>query len=320
MRSVRILLAAMLCTLSVAASESPAQQVTVSTPYHALNDSFFENIGTSWGLRGNNWFLNVNGSPMQAAPQFGGFDPSAGVNTGWSFGGNGFNGFFNLAGAQGYRQSFTSQTPSVTLMNGQTGWISDSSQSPFVIGYIPVVGGIPMVPAPYLPQTYPGSPMAPMFQPATQGNHRVQAMLQQLANQDQSDGSERAWQPAAAAPRPAPAQPPPAPAGDGLDLVGAGTASAAASPDRAAQQLAAAQSSSAGRAVPSVAEARRLHQLEQNSEDDEAKVLFERGQTAEEGGKLGAAKVYYQMAAQRAQGTLGDQIQARLNALRSSGN
>ena len=90
--------------------------------------------------------------------------------------------------------------------------------------------------------------------------------------------------------------------------------------DPAAQKVAAAQSSSAGRAVPSVAEARRMHQLEQAARNDEALVQFERGLAAEESGKPGVAKIYYNMALKRADGELRNRILARLEAVSSPGS
>ncbi|KKM14086.1 hypothetical protein LCGC14_1709710, partial [marine sediment metagenome] len=130
--------------LVIAGSDVAAQQVTVSTPFQSNNDSFFERMGTHWGF---NWgSANFSfGGPNMALPQFGGFDPSAGVNGGMFTQRGDFSGFFNFSANQGYRQSFVSQTPSVTLMNGVPGFISDTSQSPFVISYIPVVGGFPTV-------------------------------------------------------------------------------------------------------------------------------------------------------------------------------
>ena len=324
----------------LAAPQTPAQQVTVSTPYHTLNDSFFERIGADFdfNIGGGSAPFMLFGRPMPnglgdpaagtammrntldvdggrsavvgmlapgvfspdlsipfsqnnyglAVPQFGGFDPSAGLTSGFHVRHRGFNASLNWMAAQGYRQTFTSQTPSVTLTNGVPGYISDTSQSPFVIGMIPVVGGFPTVAYPFVPMTYPGYTMGPMVQPVAAGNHRVQAMRRQMAE---------------------------APKRAARDDVNPAAAPAPARSNRPAQKLAAAQSSSAGRAVPSVAEARRLRKLEQAGQDNEAMVLFERGRTAEEGGKANVAKVYYKMAAGRASGKLRQQIQARLDAL-----
>ena len=311
MRSVRLLTAvATICVFAVA--RSPAQQVTVATPYHALSDSFFENMGTSWGGNFENGFFRVGASPNSAAPQFGGFDPSAGFSTGVGFGGGGFGGSFNMAAAQGSRRTFTSQTPSVTLTDGYPGFISDTSQSPFVMGYIPVVGGFPTLPPPYAvrayPDVYPPYAMAPAVQPIVPGNPLITAYRQQTAAGNQGSVGNPA-------PRPAPARPPRPPAGGGLNLVGSAASDTVAASDPAARKLAAARSSSAGRAAPSVAEARRLRQLEQETEQNEALALFEKGQTAEEGGKANVAKIFYGMALPRAQGQLRDRIQARLDAV-----
>jgi len=80
----------------------------------------------SWGIRGNGWFANFPGPPP--APPFGGFDPNAGAQFGFA----GPNGFLNFTAGQGANTTFTSQAPSVTVMNGQTGFFSDTIQRPFV--------------------------------------------------------------------------------------------------------------------------------------------------------------------------------------------
>jgi len=258
------------------AAEAPAQQVTVATPFHTLGDSFYERFGTHWGLNWDNGFMTFGG-PNMATPPFGNFDPSAGLNSGFAFRRNGLSGFFNWSAGQGFQQSFISQTPSVTLTNGYPGFISDTSQSPFVISYIPIVGGYPMA------STFPSSPYYPSYY------------------------------------KPAVVQAPAPKAGGDLELVGKNGA-LAAGVDGPAGRLAAAQASSAGRPVPGVAEARRLHQREQAAQSERATALFIRARTAEESGKPGVAKIYYRMAAELATGELRDRIDARLGALDSSGS
>ena len=127
------------CLVWLSAADVGAQQVTVSTPYHSVGESFFEHMGTTWGLRGKNWFFSF-GAPYFAAPPFGGFDPSAGANFGFGFQRGGVSGLWSGNFSQGLRRSFISQTPSVTLQNGLPGYVFDTSQSPFVISYVPVVG------------------------------------------------------------------------------------------------------------------------------------------------------------------------------------
>jgi hypothetical protein len=240
-----------------------------------------------------------------AAPQFGGFDPSAGISGGVATRNNNFNGFLNFNMSHGSRQSFVSQTPSVTLMNGQSAWISDSSQSPFVIGFVPIVGGFPTVPGTsigYAPQFGPGLMMPPTAMPTpSPGNPRVQAMLRQIADQ-----KAQGQNPAAAAPAPQKRAAPP-PEKDDL------------APALAQGDVARAEASSAAMAVPSVTEARRLHQIEQANQDNEVRALVERALAAEEDGKPGVARVYYRMAAQRATGQVKAEVQSRLAALGSSG-
>src|SRR5205085_5763677 len=48
--------------------------------------------------------------------------------------------YFLVSAAQGDRRSNVLQAPKVTLFNGQQAFVSDTSQTPFVISVIPVVG------------------------------------------------------------------------------------------------------------------------------------------------------------------------------------
>ncbi len=74
-----------------------------------------------------------------AVPQFGGFDPAAGISTGFAILSD-LEAFFLINAAQGDRRSNVLQAPKVTLFNGQQAFVADVSQSPFVISVIPVVG------------------------------------------------------------------------------------------------------------------------------------------------------------------------------------
>jgi len=326
MRSANRLAAVLVyVVLGLMADEAPAQQVTVGTPFHSIGDSFYERFGTHWGLNWDNGFMTFGG-PNMATPQFGNFDPSAGLNSGFAFRRNGLSGFFNWSAGQGFQQSFVTQTPSVTLTNGYPGFISDTSQSPFVISVIPVVGGYPI-------STFPSSPyyFRPYYDPYGMGNPitavplsqvnpRVEALRRQMAEAQQAVAGNAAERAAMAAGNPA-AVPGPAPkaGNDDLDRVG-GVGPPVAELHGPAARLAAAQVSSAGQAVPSVAEARRLHQQEQVAQSEQATALLIRAQTAEESGKPGVAKIYYRMAAELATGELRDQIDARLSALDSPGS
>ena len=150
----RYLLAA--ACLAALTSQAGAQQVNLDAPFNSVGHSFYEQVGVRWGLSGRNWFFNFGGPGPGAgvAPPFGGFDPNAGANFGVGFRGNGFNGFLNLSAGQGSSTTFGSASPSVTVMNGQTGYFADTQQRPFVTGLVPVVGSPIMVP-PVLPPYAP---------------------------------------------------------------------------------------------------------------------------------------------------------------------
>lgn len=59
-----------------------------------------------------------------------------------------------------------------------------------------------------------------------------------------------------------------------------------------------------------------MHAVESSQQDHPAETYWERGQSAERAGNLGAARVYYQMAARRATGDLKRRAMERLTALK----
>lgn len=132
-----LFVAVSLCCLAATAH---AQQVNVGGPFNSVGHSFYENIGTNWGVRGPNWFFNFGGGQPGVAPQFGGFDPNAGANGGVGFRAGNVMGFLNFTAGQGANSTFVSQTPNVTIPNGGTGYFIDGSFRPFVTSVIPVVG------------------------------------------------------------------------------------------------------------------------------------------------------------------------------------
>jgi general secretion pathway protein D len=79
------------------------------------------------------------GSFSLAVPQFGGFDAGAGASLGFAILSD-VEAFFFINAAQGDRRSNVLQAPKVTLFNGQQAFVSDTSQTPFVISVVPVVG------------------------------------------------------------------------------------------------------------------------------------------------------------------------------------
>jgi len=299
MRFQHLAMALILCgAMGSIGAEATAQQATVSAPMNSVSDSFFERIGTSWGFNWHGVHARFGGGNL-ALPQFGRYDPSAGLHGGFGVRGPGGSGFLNFGMAQGSRRSAVSQTPSITLMNGRSGFFSDTSQSPFVIGYIPVVGGFPTIRS-----------LTPAPLPMVETTDRVQTMRRLMA-----DRAEALAEPSA---------------GDGV-IEGAAQRHVRAMvhrpPEPAAVNAPAtpavggafelAPTSSAARAVPSVAEARRLRELERPSQNTEALVYWERGQASEKAGKPNVAKIHYRMALKRATGELRRQILRRLEKVGS---
>ena len=123
-----------------AASSAVAQYSFIQTPFNSASHSYYENIGTTWGVQGRGWFFNFGGPGPGVAPAFGGFDPNAQTNLGFGFRGNGVSGRFSLTAGQGSDSFISTATPGVTVPNGGMGFFSDVQQRPFVLGIIPVVG------------------------------------------------------------------------------------------------------------------------------------------------------------------------------------
>jgi hypothetical protein len=283
----------------IGAAPSQAQQATIGTPFHTLRDSFFESSGISWSGNYRGITFSYGGAAL-AVPPFGSPQSTAGLSTNFAIAGKNGQINFGFNFGQGNTQTLTSQTPSVTIMNGQTGYVSDSSLSPFVLGAVPVVGAF------VAPQSLPQIPgidpnaLEPREQAMLQAHAdaRDQAggpippQLQQNANNSTPQRNKRIG-----APDPVSAPP--------------GRAEAAQ------QRLNAAQESSAGRPALSVAEAKRLHQQEQVAASGEMAALMERARALEEDGKPNVAKVYYQRIVKQATGDLQQQAQARLYALQN---
>ncbi len=321
MRTGNLGLALATVGLLLTAAHSSAQQVTVGTPFHQLNDGFYENMGTSWSLNGKGWNFRY-GSPNNASPQFGGFQPGAGLNFGFGRMVGGVSGQFNANFSQGYRQSLVSQTPMLTLQNGATGYVADRSLSPFVIGYIPVLGGYPMFTGYPLIGSVGPAPLSVYHNAVPEGaaipggNAAVQEALRRAKSGSAGNAQRQlAGLPAEDGGVP----PPPRPMAQAREKEDDSVLNAAAAGDslnRPADPVGQLQASSAGRAVPSVAEAQRLRAAEKASQNNDAMRYVELARGAEESDKPSVARLYYQMAARRASGELKSQILVRLDELK----
>lgn len=242
-----------------------AQQSTIGTPLGTGGHSFHENIGLTWGLRGNGWFFN---SPRLAPSPFAG----GGASFGGGFGGGGFR----LTAEQGSSSSMSSQSPSVTVMNGGTGYFSDTTIRPFVTGLVPVVGNMPSAP--------------PI--PLMRGNN-INPVLERLGRLEAEGGLAP---PAAARPAEEAEAKKDAPL-----ILGGGAAGRAAS--------------SAERGDLSVAEIKARRAADAPDHPSEVNALLAKAEAAAADGKPGVARIYLQMAARRATSDQQNEIQARLRDL-----
>jgi general secretion pathway protein D len=99
-----------------------------------------QNPATTTGLFTSDLSIPFSqGSYALGVPQFGGFDATAGATVGFAILSD-IEAYFFINAAQGDRRSNVLQAPKVTLFNGQQAFVSDTSQTPFVISVIPVVG------------------------------------------------------------------------------------------------------------------------------------------------------------------------------------
>ncbi len=112
-----------------------AQMVTTQMPLQHNGASFYESSHVGWNVHNPHYFMNFNGGG--GVPPFGGYQPNAGLHTGFAVG----NAQFDLGFGQGASINSTSVTPMLTTTNGYPGSIFIGSQRPFVTGIVPQVGG-----------------------------------------------------------------------------------------------------------------------------------------------------------------------------------
>jgi hypothetical protein len=298
LRATFALIAAVSVWLSCAGA--PAQQVQLTAPFHSINDSFYENFGTGWGVNGGgpNWFFNT-GPATSAVPPFGGYDP--GANAGFGIGGVtggglGFN--FNWLGSQGSNRSHVMEAPTIVIPNGGSGSLFSGSVVPFVTGVVPVVGNAPL--GSVVPVTVPQTSVSPL-------QERLERLRQQEALAQANPEI---------APRPAPAARDEIPFRDDAPLVLGGNAAADAAADGGqGPTTRSAAGSTANHGDLSVAEIRRQQELEDAARQQEILVKIEQARGYEQAGKAGVAKIYYQQAADQADGEMKQKLLAKIRSL-----
>lgn len=302
--------------LACAVSAS-AQQVTSTLPVQTTRDGFYEMFGLHWGFRlggpnGGVFFDNGGFGPV--APGVGGFDPNSAAQFGFARGGTNGGFFMNFMAAQGSDRSMTTAAPMLTLPNGGSGAVWNSTITPFVTGWIPVVGQNPYVSPPLSPLEErvarlrrgetPGvrsdSPSPPVAQAAADDGHAVPPLGGRKT--PRAVAPAVASSPAAAASSSA--------AGDAEPAL---ATSRGAASDRGTGIIA---GSSAGRGDLSVAEIRRQQEAADAERDAQIHSLVAQAEEAAANAKPGVARIFYQQAARLATGPLQRKLEAKARQLR----
>ena len=260
-----------------------AQQVQLTTPYHQLHDSFYENFGVGWGVNRmgpkGGFFFNT-GPANSTPPPFGGYDPASDTRFGGGVVGKGFNLGFSMGAGTGSTRSNVMESPTIVIPNGGSGSLFSGSQRPFVTSVVPVVGegGV-----------FSGA--TPGVTPANQNS--VSPIRERLTRLQQGEVPAKSHQ--------ASSHDPDAPA---AGQTGSARAVASSSAD-----------STANRGDLSVTEIRRQQSAEDATRQAELLDRLEKARSYEEAGKLSIAKVYYQQAAARATGQQKQHLLEKIQSL-----
>jgi hypothetical protein len=292
-------------------STASAQQVQLTSPFHSLNDSFYENFGIGLspiertGRRGG-WFFGGT-QANSAPPPFGGYDPAADARFGFRVGPFGING---VAG-QGSSRSHVMEAPTIVIPNGGTGSIFSGSLRPFVTGVVPIVGHAPMRPMVPMPTPVMTSPLAERLERLGGSEGMLAAQAAEFAAEERAARQQAArdrWG------RPDAAQAPPERPSEDAPLVIRGGRSEDA-PTTASRGSGGGASSTANHGDLSLREIRQQQAEQQAAREYEALVLIEKGRGKEAEGELGLAKIYYQQALSRADEGLRKQIEAKIHSM-----
>jgi len=286
----------------LSAVQAHGQYTKITTPFHTVNDSFYERMGVGFGFdiraarnlpgddRGRSAVVGLDptGAPTPdgsiqfrhggvALPPFGGYNAANDATLGFANRGREGSLYFNFDFGQGSRRSHVMQAPSIVLPNGGQGTFSDTTQRPFVTGLIPVVGsfgGGGSVFGPVAPQR-----VSPLFDRIQRLHAQAQAAQ---AAQNRPARREHSQQ------------------------------------ERVALGENAGGHSSAEHGDLSVAEIRRRQSVEAEAKDADLQAWIERARGAEEAGKHSVAKIYYRIAAKQASGQLKQELLEKVKQLDSN--
>jgi hypothetical protein len=299
-----------IAAVTLLSSTAAAQYSLIQNNFNTASSSFFERQGVNFGFNirggGNVVGIGPDGQPTPngdiqfrqngfgaTQPAFGGAQPGAGLQSGFAINGNGGSAFFGFDFSQGSNTTNVSQSPSVVVPNGGIGFMSDTTQRPFVISLIPVVGngGYP------LPVMSPFNlPYGAQGQLPRGGPSRLQHALSSGALDLSRRPTRRERE-----------------TKEALNELNRARQRAS---NPVQNKIAAAARSSAGQPAASVAEIRRQQAAVAATQQNEALSYLSRGQQAERDGKSGVAKIYYKMGLRRASGDVKARLQSKIDTLK----
>lgn len=321
----QVLLASAICCLHAALSSPAAAQpmVYTTTPLQANGDRFFESTNMNWSLRGPNFFATFGG-PNIGVPKFGGYNPNAGISSGWAFNSGKFSGTFGFNFSQGYERFSTTTAPSLMTTNGQTGQFFSGVRRPFVYSLVPVVppgGAFFSAPNPAFQQQYRlpstiaervlrGDAVLPESRSAALLGNKSNVSHSGIASTDPASARQNAayaWFSDKASTRASTSNPQPAPSNLTSTALNA-------SEDKSVENQAAlvAKQVIASKPAPQPDSS----DTSTNSQRI-AKVYYQRGLDAEADNNITKATFLFRMAAKRASGELKNRIDQRIRSLTS---
>lgn len=282
-------------------------QAGIGVGSHNVGDGFFENNGVNFGFNipaampanGRSAVVGLTpqgalnpagiifqqGGAGAAQNPVGGFVPNQANTLGFTL--NSSLGSFNfgITASQGSTRSLGSQSGSVTLMNGGTGFVSDASLRPFVTSVIPVVGGFAGGAQPQFSFPGPAPAVAPFGTSAL--GERLFRASETPGPRDRSAGSNPGTQ----------------------------EVLAAAPQDEFARDLTVARQSTAGQPATGVAELRAQQAAADEAANAELQAILARAEEAKALDKPNVARIYYQQLARRATGDLKRRALDELKAI-----
>ena len=275
--------------------------VTTSTPLQANSESFFESSGIGWSVRRPGFFATFNnGGPIP--PPFGGFNPNAGIQSGFQFRNGPWTGNFNFNFAQGTSRFSSTTAPVLTSLQGQPASFFSGTQRPFVLGLTPIVpgGGFGQFSIPSGAAFHPGNGMSPVqqaiangFRPTDLGRQKPDEQREPPRTATNADRSNLA-----------------------LTFFGVAPSGSQPVSEEAAHQSTSPVAQSQSEPVQEQPTRRAQIAPPQTLNEELADLYFRKGMTANSSGDLNDAEFYFRKSLGKASGTRQQRAQKQLNALR----